>query len=110
LKNGSRSTNFDEQAEMLSVSVDEGAAKPEPVPAPIEVEERSIEANAGIPSKSAKNDDVSPEIPTAGPSDSVDSKGLEPEVVHKFGKPFLVPAPFDVEEKSAEVNSEDIGE
>jgi hypothetical protein len=76
----------------------------------VEVEEKSIEANVGIPSESAKNDDVSPEIPAAGPSDSVDSKGLEPEVVHEVVEPFLVPAPFDVEEKSAEVSSEDIGE
>jgi hypothetical protein len=76
----------------------------------VEVEEKSIEANVGIPSESAKNDDVSPEIPAAGPSDSVDSKGLEPEVVHEVVEPFLVPAPFDVEGKSAEVSSEDIGE
>jgi hypothetical protein len=75
----------------------------------VEVEEKSIEANVGIPSESAENDDVSPEIPTAGPSDSVDSKGLELEVVHEVVEPFPVPAPFDVEEKSAEVSSEDIG-
>jgi ABC-type Na+ efflux pump permease subunit len=76
----------------------------------VEVEEKSIEANVGIPSESAENDDVSPEIPAAGPSDNVDSKGLKPEVVHEVVEPFPMPAPFDVEEKSAEVSSEDIGE
>jgi hypothetical protein len=46
LKNGSRSTSFDDQAEMLSVSVDEGAAKPELVRAPFDVEEKSAEVNS----------------------------------------------------------------
>jgi hypothetical protein len=76
----------------------------------VEDEEKSIEANVGIPSESAENDDVSPEFPTVGPSDSVDSKGLEPEVVHEVVEPFPMPAPFDVEEKSVEVSSKDIGE
>jgi hypothetical protein len=46
LKNGSRSTSFDDQAEMLSVSVDEGAAKPKLVRALFDVEEKSAEVNS----------------------------------------------------------------